>query len=44
VRIKILPIPELMELLKAISIKRYFPPMGTAGLDLSRVKGKSRFP
>jgi len=37
-------ISELMQLLIVMSIKRYFPAIGTAGLERSTVKGYSLFP
>src|ERR1043165_6218758 len=36
--------PELMQLEMGISTRRYFPASGTAGLERSRVRGKSRVP
>src|SRR5580698_4375782 len=36
--------PELMQLLTGISTMRYFPASGTAGLERSLVRGKSRVP
>src|SRR5512140_2452697 len=35
---------ELMQLESGMSMSRYLPAMGTAGLDRSRVRGKSRVP
>ncbi len=37
-------IPEFRELEMGISTSRYLPPMGTAGLARSRVRGKSLLP
>lgn len=36
--------PELMQFEMGISTNRYLPPSGTAGLERSLVKGKSRVP
>ena len=35
---------ELMQLLIGMSIRRYFPPIGTAGLARTFVSGKRRVP
>src|SRR5574340_405402 len=37
-------ISELMQLLRGMSINRYFPAMGTAGFERTAVKGKRRVP
>ena len=39
VRMEIRLMPELMQLLIGTSMRRYFPAIGTAGLDRSRVRG-----
>src|SRR5512140_2967307 len=44
VRIATRLIPELMQLLMGMSISRYFPAIGTAGLERIFVKGCKRVP
>src|SRR5437016_13626562 len=44
VRTKIFLRPELRQLLIGTSIRRYFPPSGTAGFDRSFVRGNNRLP